>query len=363
SVSSSAIGEYEYRSISTIQEETPARWIETYKTKWRTIEVDVSIEVPVVDQFPVIQIKQGDILPTDLFKDYEYIHENRKGSFVAAKDKEHADTFFDFPIELRQKVLGIYHNGEEPNVQPENNHFNYQDALDYSVSEICRLCACTSDELQVFETKVTTGYYRSKYKNMHERIWYEYVTGIGEYEFKFRQLFHGISMETAMECYSTACRRNEAALGLFPHYFVNITDRNSFMIWGNHYKETRIKYEDIPIISFYDAKEAIEAEIMSGHLRSIDTVKLCYIPYIDKADNSVVWLLPGWYVSGGYTRNASKEFEPYYNDNGEMVDDGIERRPVVFEANIGELIDYNANGRSRRHVPNIYTWDDLGFAR
>ncbi|MEG1093247.1 MAG: hypothetical protein RSE38_18055, partial [Acinetobacter sp.] len=124
SVSASAIGEYEYRSISTIQEETPARWIETYKTKWRTIEVDVSIEVPVVDQFPVIQIKQGDILPTDLFKDYEYIHENRKGSFVAAKDKEHADTFFDFPIELRQKVLGIYHNGEEPNVQPENNHFN-----------------------------------------------------------------------------------------------------------------------------------------------------------------------------------------------------------------------------------------------
>ncbi|MEG0271222.1 MAG: hypothetical protein RR821_13335, partial [Clostridia bacterium] len=79
----------------------------------------------------------------------------------------------------------------------------------------------------------------------------------------------------------------------------------------------------------------------------------------DPSDKTVVWLLPAWYVKGGYTRNAKREFTPWYNADGVMVDDGIERREVVFQANIGELIDYNAKGQKRRHVPKITTWDDL----
>ena len=71
------------------------------------------------------------------------------------------------------------------------------------------------------------------------------------------------------------------------------------------------------------------------------------------------WLLPVWYVKGGYTRNVKKEFEPKYGAGGEIVDDGIERAEVVFEAQKGELMDYNDRSAKRRVVPKIVTWNSV----
>ena len=57
--------------------------------------------------------------------------------------------------------------------------------------------------------------------------------------------------------------------------------------------------------------------------------------------------------------NVKKEFEPKYGAGGEIVDDGIERAEVVFEAQKGELMDYNDRSVKRRVVPKIVTWDSV----
>ncbi|MEF9878759.1 MAG: hypothetical protein RSC05_12275 [Acinetobacter sp.] len=355
---SASLGEVGYKSIMDIQAETPDRWTETYQTKWRTIEIDVPIELPNAEQFPVIQVKPSDKLDPSLIADYEYINVNDPGFFSGSKDKYHAE-MYDYPVTLRQKTLGVFENGAIPDIQPENNSISYQTALDVGLKELYRLFGLLPDELRLAETKVYSGFYRSEYKNSHERLWYEYVSGCGEYHFRFEQLFYGISMEPATECYHNLFPKNESIFGYKPLFSIEVTSADSFCLWGSHYQSTNVIHEDIPIASFFDAKAVIEEEIKAGHLRSVDSIKLCYIPYLDPSDKTVVWLLPAWYVKGGYTRNAKREFTPWYNADGVMVDDGIERREVVFQANIGELIDYNAKGQKRRHVPKITTWDDL----
>lgn len=47
----------EWCSIADICEQTPARWTQTYETKWRTINIDAEIRVPEVDTVPVILIE------------------------------------------------------------------------------------------------------------------------------------------------------------------------------------------------------------------------------------------------------------------------------------------------------------------
>lgn len=41
------------------------------------------------------------------------------------------------------------------------------------------------------------------------------------------------------------------------------------------------------------------------------------------------------------------------------MDDGIERAEVVFEAQKGELMDYNDRSAKRRVVSKIVTWDSV----
>ena len=77
----------------------------------------------------------------------------------------------------------------------------------------------------------------------------------------------------------------------------------------------------------------------------------------DPNDPDVFWLLPVWYVKGGYTTEPKREFTPFYDVDGSIANDGIERAEVVFEAQQGDLIDYVDSQRNRRRVPTIVTWE------
>jgi len=120
-------------------------------------------------------------------------------------------------------------------------------------------------------------------------------------------------------------------------------------------------YDDVPIKSFANAKAAIESEIMSGHLRRIDLVRLCYIPYIDPSDSSVFWLLPTWYLEGVYTKYAQRDLEPIYSESGDLVGyrDANDYMVVAYEANGGKLISRKETSSKRRNVPKIVTWDEV----
>lgn len=98
---------------------------------------------------------------------------------------------------------------------------------------------------------------------------------------------------------------------------------------------------------------------MDGHLRTVDTIALGYAPYTEPSDPDVFWLLPVWFVKGGYTTDPKREFTPFYDADGRIADDGIERAEVVFEAQQGDLLNYMDTRKNRRSVPSIVTWEPL----
>ena len=44
---------------------------------------------------------------------------------------------------------------------------------------------------------------------------------------------------------------------------------------------------------------------------------------------------------------------------GMVADSGVEYMEVVFQAQLGELMDYNDSSRTRRNVPKVVTWNDV----
>ena len=60
---SCAQADQRYCSVSDLREQTPARWTQTYETKWRTIEVDAAIDLPDVQAVPVLQVGYDTLVP------------------------------------------------------------------------------------------------------------------------------------------------------------------------------------------------------------------------------------------------------------------------------------------------------------
>lgn len=82
----------------------------------------------------------------------------------------------------------------------------------------------------------------------------------------------------------------------------------------------KVVYADVPSLPFADANSAYEKKIMTGQLRTMDTI---------------------------------------VDVNGSIADDGIERAEVLFEAQKGDLIDYMDTRKSRRESLTIMTWKAL----
>jgi len=348
---SGAGAQSDYQSVTEIRQSTPERWQETYETQWRTITVDAPIEVPDVERFPVIRIVTRDAVDESLLTGYKQVTGNRNGNLDAIMGTP-SHTILNNE-KIRQNVS--FYNGEIPDVQPENNSLPYTEALGIITDACARLFG--NIELSVEQTSILGRVYRFKVVN-GQREWLDPVTEKGYYFIILNQGFRGIDYEASTECYDVLGLSNESYMSE-PYVCFSLYDADGYLAHFTLRQELDEVYADVPILPFADAKAAIEEEILAGRLRSVDEIKLCYAPYYDPADSSILWLLPVWYVRGAYTRNPSREFTPWLNSDGSVIDSGVETAEVVYQAQLGALMDYNDSSRSRRKAPAILTWDDI----
>ncbi len=341
----------DYESIGEIRESTPKRWTQTYETKWRTVEIDVPVQVPDVDRFPVIRITAQRPVDASLTTGYQKVTENNPGNFYGYRGEA------DFPLAGNEWIRyeSAFENGAAPDEKPENNPMTYQEALDTACGECARLFGDV--ELSVEKTILQGRVYR--YKTVkHERVWLDPVTEKGNYLIEMKQLFRGIDYQPSVECYGRLRLGNEEAM--CPRYvFCNVYSAQDYLLAAFLDREVDLIYDDVPILPFEEAKTAVETEITAGHLRGIDTMELCYAPYYDPDDISTLWLLPVWYAKGPYTRNVKREFTPWLDTDGNVADNGVEYREVVYQAQLGTLMVYDDTRRSRRKLPQVLTWDDV----
>ena len=347
----SAASAEEWCSIVDICEQTPARWTQTYETKWRTITIDAAIEVPQVDAFPILKVRKMPVVDESLIPADADVRYNAPGWFQfytgEAEYVLKSNTMF--------KSINHYPGPELPDVLAEDCSFTPQDALDLAYEQIYHLHGLDSSHFRLDETLVYSRIWQYKGKKSNP-TYTRAITDEGSYTVRLDQLLYGIPYFACNDVYDdgwwgkwlTDARVSVAHRGA-----------DGYMVLAMLWQVEEVVYADVPLLSFADAKPAFEKEIMAGRLRTVDTIALGYAPYTDPTDPDVFWLLPVWYVKGGYTTDPKREFSPFYDVDGSIADDGIERSEVVFEAQQGDLINYMDTRKNRRRVPTIVTWETL----
>ena len=287
---STALADNQFQSVSEIKANTPARWTQTYQTQWRTVDIDTAVEVPDVSQFPVIRITPREPVDVLLLANYAQVPTNEQGTLNALRNGYSVGVGTD----ERFKDIQYFYNGAIPDQLPEDNPLSYQAALDIANMELNRLFGFETSSLSVSETAVFSRYYHFKVKNK-EKVWLDPDPNYpkGKYWLIFSQKFHGIGFQESTQCYNKLRLGEEDKL-CAAQVLMDITDDSDFSINSHLYQEVDVVYDDIPILPFEAAKAAIEEEIMAGHLRSIDTMALCYAPYFDPDKHPLGWWFPAY---------------------------------------------------------------------
>lgn len=132
--SSVANGE-KWFSIADIWEQTPARWTQTYETRWHTITIDTAIEVPQIDAFPILKVRKMPAVDEVLLPAGADFCHNVPGRFQFYTENDEyvlkSNTMFRF--------IDHYPGPELPNVLVEDCSFAPQDALDLAYKHIYHL--------------------------------------------------------------------------------------------------------------------------------------------------------------------------------------------------------------------------------
>ena len=343
----------EWQSIVEIRTETPERWTETYETPWRTVQINVPIGVPDVDAFPIVRVTKAPAVEESRLANYAQVMDNEKGLlYIVSSDDELAI------LNNNEYYKSIYEfeSEEAPDICAENHPLTAREALERLEAELERLTGLQAGDFALEKTTVYDCVWKFK-TAQGERIFTKPVSETGEYAFEFSQRIEGIPFRACTQCYADSFGRDTwAELG---NIFGSLWKKEGIKISASLLSVVDLPHADVLMLSFEDAKKAFEAEIMAGRLRSIDRMELAYAPYVDPAEPDTWWLLPVWYVRGGYTRNAQKEFKSFYRKDGALEDDGIERAEVVFEAQKGVLMDYDDADKGRRDVPKLIMWEDI----
>ena len=314
----------EYCSIGEICAATPARWTQTYETPWRTVAIDAAIEVPQVEAFPILKVRKMPAVDTALLPTDADVRYNMPGilQFYTGNAEYvlKSNTMF--------KAIDHYPGPELPDVVAEDCSFTPHDALDLALAEIFRLYGVDGSHFRLDETLVYSRIWQFNGKKS-KPAYTEAITAEGSYAVKFDQLLCGIPYFSCNEVCDDG--RNGKWL---TDARVRVAHRGAdgYMVLASLWKLEEVVYADVPLLPFAAAKSVFEKEIMAGRLRTVDTIALGYAPCTVPDDPEAFWLLPVWYVKGGYSVDPEREFAPWLNEDGTVADDGVERQEVVVEA-------------------------------
>lgn len=341
----------EWLSLPDIREQTPARWTQVYETPWRTVVVDVPIDVPAVAAFPILKVRKMPAVDESLLPDSAVVRRNFPGVLELYTD--HAEQ--GLGSNMVYKSIDRYPGPELPEVMAEECTFTPQEALDLAYAQLKSLYGLDESAFRLAETLVFSRIWR--YKGTRDfPIYTTAVTQQGSYTIRLRQLLQGIPYEGCWSVYDDLWHGEWLSEARVSFAY---RGADGFKLVAQMWQVEEIVHGDMPLLSFDEARAAFEEEILAGRLRTVETVSLCYAPYADAQDADVCWLLPVWYVRGGYADDPQRTFVSFLNPDGSVADDGVERRELVFEAQRGSLLDADASGDQRQQMKGVITWADI----
>ena len=354
-------------SIRELPGITSPAWEQSYEAYGRTIDVDVEIFIPDADTAPILTVRNDSLVeePAKSALEAEYKKADKK-------DRKH---FYEFESEeystyvrhgspllwgkTKEKNDYNYHTmGQEladlPGYDPDRA---YADNNPMTVREAEGIIRTQLRELYPeLETKLDTvilegkTYLRKGKKPIYDK---------GFYDLQFRQCFRGIpSMACINDTYT--CRNHigkpDGSYTLAEHesghVFAAVYGEDSWLMNCVLFRETGTVCGDVPLVSFDAVKDRVEALIMSGHVRWINSVTLGYVLFDTRTPEEYL-LAPCWVVWCEYHPEGPLSEKVYGVNDGEPMFFGNDRyyRPLIFDAQTGRMFDTENTAEDRLLYP------------
>ena len=362
----------EWCSIADIRAQMPARWTQTYETKWRTITIDAEINIPQVDKVPVVLIEGGAVEPMFTATDIGWDSFRFDGAYQLVFHRDCPS----YPKKLNGVRLGTsYAKGNwYSGFAPENQ---YVPLDDITFGEIVDRFKATIGML---------GYDPDAFMiDEPVRLWAQHV---GEYGKKndvlpgyisidFMTKVEGILVmshvqETVRGDTSTALGDSEfwqdVHSGVTYHGYLG--DLSSIRL--RPLKVTQTLAEDIPLLPFDTIIAAIEDEINAGHIRKIYEIEFGYVLYNEPGrfltskpgkerraefHTARYYLRPMWLVNCLYKDTATDRLRSKPSDSDDERNT-LDYYQLLIDAQTGEVVK-RSNAQDRCEYKGFISWEDV----
>lgn len=341
----------EYVNIADLREEVKDGWRETYQAYGRTVAVNIPVDIPEVEQFPVLRVKKAPAVPDELLEGYKS-YGNSENHFSACKipayikPAHQGAAWFKTTFVLKPGEVDWDHK------LTDESPLTAREASGIFRRELTRFFSIAwEDELHLESLWVKGRLYEYFRKT---KTFGEPVSELGSYEFAFVQKLKGIPVLV------------DGSHGFSPTVEGERhppSTRVSAMIFTEDYLNVSVSlvnvldepYPDIPLLSFKRVKAEYEKLILAGLLREVTDLSLGYMLYLDPVEEDIFWAVPVWTLTGIMYDDAKSEAPP-------PPEEGYDTRPtrrVILLAQNGTIVQGNNDSPFRYYVPAVLTWDEV----
>ena len=374
-------------------------WNESYEAKGRTVQVDIPIIVPDVEEFPVFLVEPyyavyeqrltrdgtmlekigedgwwsvytesnllleegitGEAKALDL-DDFEQVNFN--ANYSSPRDEHNLNTKytskFFYPYEIDQ--ADIY--AEDNPASLENAVTNLEKIIGYFYPE----------EPAVMVDRVELRSRLHKVKGIDDYNLGDYVEDYpsGTYNLSIREMMDGIpiyvdvgdrlSLDLASDKGKKGVndfwRKNVKLWRVGDNYF-EFMNRSRFELDAVWLKRVNKIEEDVPLQNVDVIINNLEKEIEKGKIRKIYALKLGYCVYFSDEGENIYTIYPVWMCECDYTESAKEELKKF-----EQVQDDRKQyyyKQLVINAQTGQIEPYLIKKQELAYCPQIITWESL----
>ena len=373
-------------------------WNESYEAKGRTVQVDIPIIVPEVEEFPVFSVEPyyavyeqcltrdgtmlekigedgccsvyaesnllleegitGEAKASDL-DDFEEVNFN--ANYSSPRDEHNLNTKytsdFFYPYEIEQ----VYTYAEDNPASLEDAVTNLEKIIGYFYPE----------EPAVTVERVELRSRLHKVKGIDDYNLGDYVEDYpsGTYNLSIREMMDGIpiyvdvgdrlSLDLASDKGKKGVndfwRKNVKLWRVSNNYF-EFMNKSRFELNTVWLKRVNKIEEDVPLQNVDVIINNLEKEIEKGKIRKIYALKLGYCVYFSDEGKNIYTIYPIWMCECDYTESAKEELKKF-----EQVQDDRKQyyyKQLVINAQTGQIEPYLIKKQELAYCPRVITWED-----
>ena len=374
-------------------------WNESYEAKGRTVQVDIPIIVPDVEEFPVFLVEPyyavyeqrltrdgtmlekigedgwwsvyaesnllleegitGEAKALDL-DDFEQVNFN--ANYSSPRDEHNLNTKytskFFYPYEIEQ--ADIY--AEDNLASLENAVTNLEKIIGYFYPEEP---AVTVDRVELrsrlHKVKGIDDYNLGDYAEDYPSGTYnlsirEMMDGIPIYVDVGDRLSLDLASDKGKKGVNDFWRKNVKLWRVRDNYF-EFMNRSRFELDAVWLKRVNKIEEDVPLQNVDVIINNLEKEIEKGKIRKIYALKLGYCVYFSDEGENIYTIYPVWMCECDYTESAKEELKKF-----EQVQDDRKQyyyKQLVINAQTGQIEPYLIKKQELAYCPQIITWESL----